>query len=278
MHRSQLLKFADTLLDLQNFSDVSLNGLQVEGREDIRRIATAASATLEAIDAAVEQKADLLLVHHGLIWKGHPAPVCGVMKERLCALLESNLNLVAYHLPLDAHPDLGNNRCLCDILGMVEQEFVVPGDPRSIALRGKFTRRLSVRQVAMKLSRALDTEVMVLGHCDDELKLSGAVVCSGSGSFMLDGNPTPDFEALITGDVREQTYHLAVESATPVFVVGHHASEQEGVKRLGQYLAEKFEIEHVHLHFTPEKNVSTYDYELTVDTHWDDEEGEHSGS
>lgn len=256
---SELKSYIDDYLDVRLFSDPSLNGLQVEGFKECTCIATAATASLETIDAAVEEGADTLLVHHGLFWKGQQTPVVGAFKDRLNALLEANINLLAYHLPLDAHLSVGNNRYLCDLLGLSDIDYVVPGTPQSIAMQGYLTDPLSVKEVAELLSESLDTRVQVLGDCDDNLLLSNVAVCSGSGSFLIDECMTPQFHALVTGDVKEQTYHFAKESGTPVFVIGHHASEQGGIKRLGDHLCRHFDIEHRHLHFSLEKEAKIYD-------------------
>ncbi len=259
MHIRELESCINTYLEVDKFKDPSLNGLQVEGFSDVTSIATAASASLEAIDAAVEQGADTLIVHHGLLWQGQDTRIVGTFKDRLNAILEANLNLLAYHLPLDAHLTLGNNRYLSDLLGLEDLDYVVPGNPLSIAMQGMLEEPLKVSEIAELLSDELDTRVSVLGNCDSQLLLNKIAVCSGSGSFLLDKNPSPNFEALVTGDVNEQTYHLAIESGTPVFVVGHHASEQGGIKRLGVFLSRKLGLEHQHLHFSLEKEVAVYD-------------------
>lgn len=246
-------------LEAGKFKDPSLNGLQVEGFSECTSICTATTASLEAIDAAVEEGADTLIVHHGLFWRGQDIRVVGTLKDRLNALLEANLNLLAYHLPLDAHLTLGNNRYLSDLIGLEDLDYVERGVMQSIAMQGVLPEPLTVEQLAFKLASELDTKVEVLGNCDPKLLLQKVAVCSGSGSFLLDDNPAPQFQALITGDVKEQTYHLASESGTPVFVLGHHASEQGGIKRLGNYLARRYGLEHRHLHFSVEKEVQTYE-------------------
>ncbi|MGN1280376.1 MAG: Nif3-like dinuclear metal center hexameric protein, partial [Succinivibrio sp.] len=207
---------------------------------------------------AVELGVDTLIVHHGLFWKGQMMPVVGSFKDRLNALLEANINLLAYHLPLDAHFTVGNNRYLCDLLSLEEIDYVVKGDPRSVALKGLLREHKTVEQIGSMLATSLQTRVEVLGNSDKSLSLRDIAVCSGSGSFLIDENPKPDFHALITGDVNEQTYHLSKESGTTVFVVGHHASEQGGIKRLGDHLSSRFNLEHHHLRFNMEKEVTSY--------------------
>jgi len=253
-----LKSYLDDYLEVSKFKDPSLNGLQVEGFAECNCIATACTASLEAIDAAIEEGADTLIVHHGLIWRGQLVPIVGAYRDRINALLESNINLLAYHLPLDAHKDVGNNRYLCDLLGLTEIDYIEKGVPQSIAMQGILQEPLTIKDVAQNLSDNLHTNVQVLGDCDENILLSTFAVCSGSGSFLVDENMAPSFHALVTGDVNEQTYHLAKESGTPVFVVGHHASEQGGIKRLGDHLARAFDLEHHHLHFNVEKDLKIY--------------------
>lgn len=258
MRISELTKYLDVFLDSAGFKDVSLNGLQVEGFGECTKIATAATASLESIDAAAERGADTLIVHHGLLWRGQNKAVTGTFKNRLNALLEANLNLIAYHLPLDANMELGNNRCLCDLLGIENPDYIVPGEPTSIGMFGQLRKSMNVHDIAEHLSACLDAPVQVLGNCGDDVIIHNAAVCSGGGSFLIDDDNNPKFDALVTGEVNEQTYHLAIESGTAVFVVGHHASEQGGVRRLGLHLAEKFGLEQEHLHFSLEKNCKVY--------------------
>ncbi|NLK85241.1 MAG: Nif3-like dinuclear metal center hexameric protein [Aeromonadales bacterium] len=256
----ELVSYLYKYLDARSFSfDPSLNGLQVEGYKECTNIATACSVSLESIDAAIDLGADTLLVHHGLFWKGQMHPVVGPLKDRLYALLEANINLIAYHLPLDAHNVVGNNKYLADILSLNELDYVNPGDPKSIAMQGVLSEPMTIKQVGQRLAQALQTRVEVLGDGDENILLSDIAVCSGSGSFLIDDNMKPGFHALITGDVNTQTYQLAKETGTAVFVLGHHASEQGGVKRLGDHLARKFSLEHHHLHFGLEKESKVYD-------------------
>ena len=255
MHIDELIAYLHSYLDVGSFSDASLNGMQIEGFKNCTKIATAVTASLEAIDAAIEEGADTLLVHHGLLWKGQMSPIRGTLKERYSAILESNINLLAYHLPLDANREVGNNSYLCSLLDLKNTDYVSAGDPTSIAMKGNFESKKSI-----SLADSLQCKVQVLGNCDRNALISDVTVCSGSGSFLIDSNYVPKFEALITGDVNEQTYHMAKETGTPVFVLGHDASEQGGIKLLGDHIARRFDIEHIHLHFNVENEVAVYDY------------------
>lgn len=260
MHIDELTAYLFSYLEVGAFSDASLNGLQIEGFKNCTKIATAVTASLEAIDAAIEEGADTLLVHHGLLWKGQMSPIRGTLKERYSAILESNINLLAYHLPLDANMEVGNNSFLCNLLSLKNIDYVSAGDPTSIAMKGSFESKMSISEIASLLADSLQTSIQVLGNCDRNTLISDVTVCSGSGSFLIDSNYVPKFEALITGDVNEQTYHMAKETGTPVFVLGHDASEQGGIKLLGDHIARRFDIEHIHLHFNVENEVAVYDY------------------
>lgn len=259
MDTVQLVDYLDELLNVSLFKDASVNGLQVQGNPTTNVIVTAATASLDAIDAAIEIGADTLLVHHGLFWKGASPVIKGNYKERIKALLDNNINLLAYHLPLDANLNFGNNINLCKIIGANEVDYIKEGDPTSIAMLALKDTPSTVKEICASLSHSLDTRVSVIGTDDDNLELSSFGVCSGSGSFILDENNEPGFDALITGDVNEQTYHMCHETGTVAFVVGHHASEQDGVKNLGMHLSSMFALSHKHLHFTYEKNTLWYE-------------------
>lgn len=258
MHISELIASLDELLEARDYKDASYNGLQVAGPEEVKKIATACTASLEAIDAAVEAGCDTLIVHHGLFWKGADPRLIGNYYQRVKALIEGNLNLVAYHLPLDAHMELGNNAVLAHILGGDVVDYIEPGVKQSIGMRVRLAEPLAVKEIAALLCHRLDTKVTLLGNITDDIMIDDLAVCSGSGSSLLDDNKQPNFQALITGDANEQTYHMAVETGTLVFVVGHHASEQLAIGRLGDMLADRFGLEHFASHFTYEKDVPTY--------------------
>lgn len=260
MERGKLINYLDEYLQARDFSyDPSVNGLQIEGFAEVGVIATAADASLDSIDAARELGADTLLVHHGLFWQGDDRALTGILKDRVNAVLEANLNLIAYHLPLDAHPLVGNNAFLASLLGEGSCDYIVPGDKSSIAMRKVLKEAKSVREVCALLCKHLDCRVGILGNVGEDFWLRDFAVCSGSGGSVIDKCRNPTFDALITGEINEQTYNAAVESGTVVFIVGHHASEQDGVRLLGASLADKFKLEHHHLHFAYEKNISWFE-------------------
>ena len=267
MKIKELTSYLDKLLQVRDFKDASYNGLQVAGPTEVKKIATACTASLEAIEAAAKAGADTLIVHHGLFWHGADPCLVGNYYARVKALMEHNINLLAYHLPMDAHLEWGNNAYLAHILGCDSLDYVVPGDRASIGMRAHLMNPLSVQEIVSILCHRLDTKVTLLGHLSEDMMLEDLAICSGSGSFLLDNNKNPDFQALITGDVNEQTYHMAEETGTLVFVLGHHASEQEAINILGGHLASNFNVEHVATHFTYEKSALTFAYDGNTDHH-----------
>lgn len=257
-HITALVSYLDELLAVRDFKDPSYNGLQIEGAQEVHKIVSAATASLEAIDEAVEVGADLLLVHHGLFWRGANPCLVGNYYQRVKTIMDNNINLLAYHLPMDAHLHWGNNAYLAHILGCDSVDYIVPGDKSSIAMRARLREPLTLEEMVAVLCQRLDTRVTVLGEISPDMLLEDVSICSGAGSFVLDDNKCPDFQILISGDINEQTYHMAKETGTVVLVVGHHASEQEAMHLLAAHVAEQFDLEHVATHFAYEKNAMTY--------------------
>lgn len=255
MDTFELVDYIDDFLDVKSFKDASYNGMQIEGNSETNIIVTAATASLDAIDAAISLNADTLLVHHGLFWKGQDPRIIGSFKERIEYLIKNNINLLAYHLPLDANLEVGNNQYLLNLLNCEHINYIEEGNPQSIAMQGVLDEPLTVADIANTLASNLDTVVDVLGPNDINTEIKRIAVCSGSGSFVLDDNKDPFFDALITGDVNEQTYHMANETGVSVFCIGHHASEQDGIRLLGANVASVFNIQHKHLKFAYEKNT-----------------------
>lgn len=260
MQRSKLINYLDEYLQAKDFAyDPSVNGLQIEGFDEVEVVATSADASLDSIDAACELGADTLIVHHGLLWQGDDRSITGTFKDRVNAALEANLNLIAYHLPLDAHPKIGNNAFLCSLLGDGCSDYIVKGDKSSIAMRKVLNKPKSVGEICALLCKKLDCRVGIVGNVSEGFLLNDFAVCSGSGGSVIDKCRSPSFDALITGEINEQTYNAAIESGTVVFIVGHHASEQDGVRLLGENLAKTFNLTHHHLHFAYEKNIAWFE-------------------
>ncbi len=258
MQISALVSELDALLDVSAFKDASYNGLQVQGRDEIQHIVTAADASQMNIERAADCGADALIVHHGLFWRGADPRAVGPLGRRIRTALAADLNIIAYHLPLDGHPVWGNNSCLTALFDYKARDFLVPGDKTSLAMIMELKAPVSVQDAAQLLARRLRTKVEVLGVNDPVRGLHRIAVCSGSGSFLVDEGMIAGCDALITGDVHEQTYALAKEQGLTVFAAGHHATEQDGVCVLGETAAAQFGLQHQHLPYEQELSSLWY--------------------
>lgn len=235
--REELRAYLDTLLDAARFRDYCPNGLQVEGRARVRHIVCGVTACQALIEAAVERGADALLVHHGWFWKAEDGRVTGFRKQRMARLLQHDINLFAYHLPLDAHATLGNNAQLALRLGWTitdrfgEQDIGFVGVPPAPTLAGALAR-----QVEQVLGRA----PLLIG--DPAREVLRIAWCSGGAQDYFEAALATGADIFISGEVSEQTVHLARETGMAFLAAGHHATERYGVLALGAHLAEKFGI------------------------------------
>ena len=235
--RSELLRAFDALLQPERFKDFGPNGLQVEGRDRVKRIVSGVTASLALIEAAVACKADAVFVHHGLFWRGQDGRVTGWMKQRLALLLAHDINLYAYHLPLDAHPELGNNAQLGRVLGLT----VAAGEAgrfgdNGLGFLGQRTDGAafgSAASLAGHVSAALGRQVV----CVEAASASGQPLrriawCSGGA------------QAFITGEISEPQAHLAREMGVTFIACGHHASERYGAPAVASHVATQLDLSH----------------------------------
>lgn len=240
--RQQIQSELSKLLEPHRFRDYCPNGLQVQGRGEIERIISGVTASEALLDAAIAEQADMLLVHHGYFWKGEAQEIVGMKRNRLHKLLASDMNLFAYHLPLDAHPELGNNAQLGKQLDF-ELETVVgrPGDIALVAV-GTPAQPLSHQAMLDHLAQRLQRQAMGIEGQASEIKR--VAWCTGAAQNYIELAVEAGVDAFITGEVSEQTYHVARETGLHFFAAGHHATERYGVQALGNYLAEKFSLSH----------------------------------
>lgn len=239
---AELVAYCNNLLDCNAFQDYCPNGLQVEGRPQVSRVVTGVTASQAMIEAAVEAGADLLLVHHGYFWRGEAAPITGLKQRRIRALLENDINLAAYHLPLDAHAKYGNNVQLAEVLGWQITGGLEPSNPRSIGLQGELAQELSGEELADQLAAKLGrTPMFIAGHDRPVKRLAW---CTGGAQGYIEKAVALGVDAFISGEVSEQTYHIARECGINFYAAGHHATERYGVQALGEHLAERFAVEH----------------------------------
>lgn len=246
MKRKELGVYLDRLLDVGRFPDYCPNGLQVEGRDNINCIVTGVTASMELIEAAREVDADAILVHHGYFWKGEAAVMTGMKKRRIAALLRHDINLYAYHLPLDAHPALGNNAQLASVLDFtVEQNFGELG----LGLLGAPAKPMSLAALAAHIDQKLQRAPLVIGERDQIITRVGW--CTGAAQSYFDAAIAVGVDAFISGEISEQTVHSARESGVAYLAAGHHATERYGIRALGTHLEQTFGLRH---HFIDRDN------------------------
>ena len=234
--QAELVQYCDELLEAALFKDYCPNGLQVEGKDTINRIVSGVTASQALIDAAIEKKADLLLVHHGFFWKGENSVVTGMKHRRLKALLINDINLLAYHLPLDAHKTLGNNVILAKKLGLKNPIYFAGND---IAIIGDLTE--TGESLKQRLTEQLFREPL---HVDVERPITRVSLCTGAAQSYIEQALEMGADAFISGEISESTWHFAQENNIHYYAAGHHATERYGVQALGEHLAEKFGLEH----------------------------------
>ena len=239
--RQALDVYLQELLQVTRFSDYCPNGLQVEGRGDIFRIVSGVTASLALIEAAIESRADALLVHHGYFWRGEDARVIGQKQRRLKALLAADISLFAYHLPLDAHHELGNNAQLALRLGLVADTQV--GEKGLVSVGNLVDLNIAtVDQLAAVAHAALNRAPLVVG--DAAARLGRIAWCTGGAQGYIQDAYNAGATAYISGEISEPTAHFAREMGIAYLACGHHATERYGVQALGAHVAQHFGIEH----------------------------------
>jgi len=232
-----LLQWLNVTLNTTAFNDYCPNGLQVEGKSAISHIISGVTASQALIDAAAQRQADALLVHHGWFWKGEDSRILGTKKQRLATLLAHDLNLLAFHLPLDAHPVLGNNAQLARVLGLIAEPTAASN---GLLWFGAMPGTRTLSEVARRVEQRLNRSPLVIGP--EGLAVERVAWCTGAAQNMLGQAIDGGAQAFITGEISEPTVHLAREAAVGFISAGHHATERYGVQALGQAIAQEFGI------------------------------------
>jgi dinuclear metal center YbgI/SA1388 family protein len=240
--RTECLSYIETLLEPAKFQDYCPNGLQVAGNEQVQSIVTGVTASQALIEAALDTNADTIIVHHGYFWRGEDQRIIGIKQRRLKQLLLNDINLIAYHLPLDAHSTFGNNAQLARQLSIeVDGRISGTGSP-DLAMCGCFATARTVPEFADQLRESLGREAMVIqGHNRPMMTIGW---CTGAAQGYIEQAAELGLDAYLSGEVSEQTAHLARELGINYFAAGHHATERYGVAALGEHLAVKFGITH----------------------------------
>lgn len=239
MQLSELNRYLTQFLQPEKFSDYCPNGLQVEGKREVNKIVTGVTASLALLERAKAANADAILVHHGYFWRGEPQSVVGIKMRRLKFLLANELNLFAYHLPLDAHPAIGNNVMLGEVLGLNIAGWL--GDKNMIAW-STLAQAQSLQVVADTISTKLNRQVQLIGDASKPVRT--VAWCTGAAQGYIEQAINADIDVFISGEISEQTVHLARESNTAYIAAGHHATERYGIQALGAHLAKKLPIQH----------------------------------
>lgn len=238
---SVLVEEASRYLAVSGMPDYCPNGLQVEGRAEVSRIVSGVTASQALLDAAVEAGADLVLVHHGYFWKSENPCVVGSKQRRLKTLLTHEMSLLAYHLPLDVHPEVGNNVQLARRLGVQVEGPLEPGNPRSVGLVGSLPEPMEPLDFARRVALVLQREPLLIEAARPIRRLAW---CTGAAQGYIEQAIAAGVDAYLTGEVSESTVHSARENGISFLAAGHHATERYGVQALGDYLASRFSIEH----------------------------------
>ncbi|KIF44679.1 metal-binding protein [Vibrio owensii 47666-1] len=238
MNNLQLEKILNEKLSPQLIKDYAPNGMQVEGKSEIKRIVTGVTASQALIDKAIELEADALLVHHGYFWKGEPEPIRGMKGKRIRSLIKSDINLYGYHLPLDIHPELGNNVELARLLD-IEVEGGLEGHPQSVAMFGRLKQAMTGADFANKINHVLNREPLHIAPDNAEKMIETVGWCTGGGQDFIELAAQYGLDAFISGEISERTTYTARELDIHYFSAGHHATERYGIKALGEWLAQE---------------------------------------
>jgi dinuclear metal center YbgI/SA1388 family protein len=236
---NELGDYIASLLETGRFRDYSPNGIQVEGRAEVRKIASGVTASQYVLEKAIAWGADALLVHHGYFWRSENATITGIKKRRIAHLLQHDVSLLAYHLPLDAHAELGNNAQLGKLLGFSEQGRFGEQD---IAMHGALAQPQILVQLSRHIEDKLGHKPQVIGTPEQEIRR--IAWCSGGAQSYFDLAVALGVDAFLTGEISEQNVHMAHETGVAYIAAGHHASERYGIQALGGHVAERFKLEH----------------------------------
>ena len=235
----QLESYLDLLLNTSHFSDYCPNGLQVEGRSEIKRIVSGVTASFEFLQEAINEQADAILVHHGYFWRGENECLIGMKRRRIAFLLANDVSLFAYHLPLDAHPEIGNNIQLGNRLGFIETGRF---GEQNLAVSGNLPQEITLRELGINLKKVLSRKPLIIGN-EDKL-IRRIAWCTGAAQDYFDEAIHLGVDVFITGEISERNVHDARESGVAFISAGHHATERYGVQGLGEHVAKKFGITH----------------------------------
>ena len=239
----RLAEWLEGTLQAQRIKDYCPNGIQVEGRDTIRHIITGVTASQALLDAAVQRNADAVIVHHGWFWKNENPVLRGSKRKRIATALQHELNVFGFHLPLDAHPELGNNAQLGRRLGFEpdrdDQGKPVTFGPGDLVWRGRCDP-CSLSELGNRIASVLGRTPLLLGEPDKRIET--IAWCTGGAQNMMEAAIDSGVDAYLTGEVSEPNFHLATETDTAFIAAGHHATERYGIQALGEAIAAEFGV------------------------------------
>ena len=242
MTLTELVSYTNNLLNIEKFNDYAPNGLQLEGSNKINKLATAVTASLYVVKKAVEMNADALLVHHGYFWKGENQAIIGMKRKRLGLLINNEISLLAYHLPLDAQAEYGNNACLGKMFGITTTDVM---DKQGVGNIGYLDEPMALSQFAAKVSQVLSRQALVISAGNHPVQR--IAWCSGGAQKYLMKAAEMGADLYLSGEISENTVHEARELGVHYIAAGHHATERYGIQALGEHLATAFGVEHEYI-------------------------------
>lgn len=247
-----LTEFCDEYLSAAAFKDYAPNGLQVDGGRPIQRIVTGVTACEALIDAAIADKADAILVHHGYFWKGEPAPITGMKGQRIRKLMQHGISLIGYHLPLDAHPRIGNNAKLAEQLDMTIISALYPSESHPVGNIANCTPQNAqslitqitdaLGRLPLHISAHYQTSDSNQSDTQNNRLIERVGICTGGAQDMIEQAALMGCDAFISGEISERTTHIARELGIDYFACGHHATERGGIQALGDIIAQQFSL------------------------------------
>lgn len=236
---NELTHYTQQIMQAERFKDYCPNGLQIEGRQEVRKVVTGVTASMALLEAAHEADADLVLVHHGYFWRNEDARIVGIKRNRIAFLMRHDMNLMAYHLPLDAHPEFGNNVQLGKRLGLDVINYM--GDENLVAY-AQLAAPIKLGDLLHDIELSLNRSALLIG--DSNKMVRSVAWCTGAAQGYIENAATLGADVFISGEISEQTTHQALEMGIAYIAAGHHATERYGVQALGEHLAEKFNLAH----------------------------------
>lgn len=243
VQRDNIVSYCNQRLTIDKYNDYCPNGLQIEGKKNIKKIITGVSACLDLLIAAKKEDADMIMVHHGYFWKNEKKTITGIQSRRIQLLMQHNINLLGYHLPLDGHQEIGNNAMLARVLDWTILRSLPSSCGSNIGMFGRINTAMSANALKEYMKKKLNRVPLMISN-DPEKEIQSIAWCSGAAADDIEFAIQAGADAFVTGEPVERIYHIAKEANIVFYACGHHATERYGIQALGAEVAEKYNIEH----------------------------------